>query len=387
MISDMSDQQQQKLGVGFIGAGWMGATLMKRLTERGDAEILGLHQRNRERAEAVLTDLGLEPSIFTDRFEDILENPAIEAVFLCSTNEAHGQQAIAAMKAGKHVFCEKPCATKFDEFVQQVELEKANPELITMVDYLMNFDTLEARIQDMARRGDFGTITQIQINYRHPINIADDKVWKLSAERMGDAIGMGIIHSLSAMVNIMAAQDAHPIRVYASKSDVHARPFEIEALWNLHIEFSNGATGLCFGNVDQANGYDAYHNIHGTKGGLIFDSYLDRKQKIRFWSESVGDRKWIYPLDPDRCLHEGAIQYMWPADTTTPDSGDVMNHQTQHCVAHFVESIQKGEQSFLSFANSASVAELGWAAQISAAEKRAVELPLDYEKAAPFFES
>ena len=74
MISDMSDQQQQKLGVGFIGAGWMGATLMKRLAERGDAVILGLHQRNRERAEVVLTDLGLDPSIFTDRFEDILEN-------------------------------------------------------------------------------------------------------------------------------------------------------------------------------------------------------------------------------------------------------------------------------------------------------------------------
>jgi hypothetical protein len=35
-------------------------------------------------------------------------------------------------------------------------------------------------------------------------------------------------------------------------------------------------TGLCFGNVDQANGYDAYHNIHGTKGGFIFDSYLER---------------------------------------------------------------------------------------------------------------
>ena len=75
--------------------------------------------------------------------------------------------------------------SKFDEFVQQIELEKANPGLITMVDYLMNFDTLEEKIQEMARKGDFGTITQIQVNYRHPINIADDKVWKLAANRMG----------------------------------------------------------------------------------------------------------------------------------------------------------------------------------------------------------
>ena len=96
---------------------------------------------------------------------------------------------------------------------------------------------------------------------------------------MGDAIGMGIIHSLSVMLNIMAEQGATPVRVYATTSMVHRRDFDIPGLWNLQIEFSNGATGFCFGNVDQANGYDAYHHIHGTEGGLIFDSLLDRPAK------------------------------------------------------------------------------------------------------------
>jgi antitoxin component of RelBE/YafQ-DinJ toxin-antitoxin module len=50
------------------------------------------------------------------------------------------------------------------------------------------------------------------VNYRHPINIAEDKVWKLSREIMGDAIGMGIIHALSVMLNIMAAQGAMPVQ-------------------------------------------------------------------------------------------------------------------------------------------------------------------------------
>ena len=89
------------------------------------------------------------------------------------------------------------------------------------------------------------------MNYRHPINIAGDKKWKLSGERMGDAIGMGIIHSLSVMLNIMAEQGANPVRVYATTSMVHRRDFDIPGLWNLQIEFSNGATGFCFGNVDQ----------------------------------------------------------------------------------------------------------------------------------------
>lgn len=374
-----------KIGIGLVGAGWMGATLLKRIVERDDTKVVAVFQRNRDRAEEVLTSLGLESALFTDDFDSFLATEGLDAVFVCSTNEAHGSQSIAAMEAGKHVFCEKPCATSFDEFVKQIELEKANPELITMVDYLMNFDTLEDEIRAMTKRGDFGTITQIQINYRHPINIAGDKVWKLAADRMGDAIGMGIIHSLSAMMNIMAAQGAKPIRVYASNSEVHKRDFEIPAVWNLHIEFDNGATGLCFGNVDQANGYDAYHNIHGTEGGLIFDSYLDRPQKIRFWSNPVTDGKWVYPLDPDRCRADDLDQHIWPESTTTPDSGDVMNHQTHMCVAHFLESIHAAEPSFLSFVNSAPVAEVGWAAQMSASQKRPIDLPLDYPEASKFF--
>src|SRR6056297_743670 len=152
-----------KIGIGLVGAGWMGATLLKRIVERDDTRVVAVFQRNRERAEEVLSSLGLEPSLFTDDFEAFLETDGLDAVFVCSTNEAHGSQSIASMEAGKHVFCEKPCATRFDEFVKQIELEKSNPGLITMVDYLMNFDTLEDEIRAMAKRGDFGTITQIQI--------------------------------------------------------------------------------------------------------------------------------------------------------------------------------------------------------------------------------
>jgi len=306
-----------KIGVGMVGAGWMGATLLKRLSERSDVEIRGLHQRSAERAATVLQDLGMDTGLYKPTWDEVLQDDSVDAVFICSTNDAHGPQSIAALEAGKHVFCEKPCSTTFPDFTRQIELEKANPGLITFVDYLMNFDTLEAKIQEMAKGGDFGQITQIQVNYRHPINIAGDKVWKLAADRMGDAIGMGIIHSLSVMLNILKAQGASPISVYATNSSVHSRPFEIPAIWNLQIEFDNGATGFCFGNVDQANGYDAYHNIHGTKGGLIFDSYLDRPQKIRFWSETATEGKWIYPLDAERCkrancrLFSGSASNSW----------------------------------------------------------------------------
>ena len=359
-----------KLGIGFVGAGWMGATLMQRIAERDDARVVALHQRSKENADAVLAQLGLQESTYQPSFEQMLADPAVEAVFLCSPNSSHGPQSIAALEAGKHVFCEKPCATKHEDFVRQVELAKANPELITYVNYLMNFDTMEARVCDMVKGGDFGTITQIQVNYRHPINIAGDKAWKLSAEIMGDAIGMGIIHALSVMLNIMAANGAKPVSVFATRNAASTRGFEIPAIYNIQIAFDNGACGFCFGNVDLANGYDAYHNIHGTGGGLIFDSYLDRPNKIRFWSQTATGGDWVYPLDSTRCPEAN----VWPEDTTTPDSGDVVKHQTGSCVDHFIECVKASKQSFLSFENSAPTAALGWAALKSAETGQPVAL-------------
>lgn len=370
----------KKINIGFVGAGWMGSVQMQRICERDDAEILALLEVNKERGKEVLNKLGLTKDLLVDDYEKIINNPGIDAVWLVSPNSFHGPQSIAAMKAGKHVFCEKPCATKFSDFCKQIELEKANPKLITFVDYLMNFDTMENRICQMVREDNFGKITQIQINYRHPINIAGDKIWKLDQSIMGDALGMGIIHSISAMVNIMLPQ-AKPIGIFAANLSAQVRPFQADPIWNLLLKFDNGAVGFCAGNIDNANGYDAYHNIHGTKGGLIFDSYLERTHKIRLWSQDLTGGKWIRPLDK-----QNADDLAWPEDTTTPDSGNVVEHQTGTCVGHFIECIKNKTKSSLSFVNSQIIAEIGWAAQIIAKLNKEIKLPLDWSEANNFFE-
>ncbi len=375
----------KKIRIGFIGAGWMGSVQMKRITERDDAEIVALYEANVERGKEVLRNLGLAEEILVESYEAIMNNPDIDAVWVVSPNAYHAPQALAAMKAGKHVFCEKPAATTFQDYCAEIEAERANPNLITYVDYILNFDTMEDRLKKMVADGEFGTITQIQVNYRHPVNIAGDKVWKLKKEIMGDAIGMGINHSISVMVNIMSSQ-AKPVAVYATSTPAKVRGFEADPVWNIVVRFDNGATGFCAGNIDNGNGYDAYHNLFGTDGGFIFDSQLERTHKVRYWSSESTEGKWTYPLYSERCKAEGQESLIWPADTTTPDSGNVVEHQTGACVGHFIECVKTGRKSPLSFVNSSMIAEIGWAAQMSAATGREVALPLDWDEARKFFE-
>ena len=370
----------KKIKVGFVGAGWMGSVHLKRLSERNNADILALYETNRERGKNVLEELKLPQEILTDSYDDILKNNSIDAVWLVSPNSFHGKQAIQAMKAGKHVFCEKPAATDIGDFYREIDTESASISLKTFVDYILYFDPMEQKLIKMVESGEFGTVTQIQANYRHPVNITGDKTWKLKKSIVGDAIGMGIIHAISSIVFLMKSQ-SEPVSVYAKSMRSQVRGFEAEPVWTIIINFKNGATGTCLGNIDYGNGYDAYHNIFGTKGGFIFDSQQDNRAKVRYWSENTTGKHWIFPIDGQRCREEGFGELAWPKDMSMPDSGDVIEHQTGAAVDHFLNCIESGKASPLSFANSRLIGEIGWAAQISALTGREVSLPLDREKA------
>ena len=156
---------------------------------------------------------------------------------------------------------------------------------------MLYFDRFEERLRRLVAVDAFGAVTQIQVNYRHPVNIAGAKAWKLDRELMGDAIGMGINHAVSVMLFAMQSQ-AKPVSVYATSAPAKVRRFEADPIWTLHINFENGATGTVLGNIDSSNGYDAYHSVYGTRGALVFDGILDRPQKIRLWMEGLAGGRW-----------------------------------------------------------------------------------------------
>jgi predicted dehydrogenase len=232
-------------------------------------------------------------------------------------------------------------------------------------------------LKNAIRDGQFGTIAQLQVNYRHPVNIAGNKVWKLDRDMQGDAISMAIIHAIYQCVSLLETQ-THPVGVYATCRKAMERPFQTEPIWNLLIRFDNGAAATILGNIDFGNGYDLGHNLSGSWGAFIYDSLVDRPEKVRYWSATTTDGNWIRPLDAIRCPEH----LRWPVDMALPDSGDVLHHQTQQTIDHFIESIRSGKSSPLSFVNAAIIGEIGWAARVSAITGREVALPLDYPSVA-----
>ena len=99
---------QDNLKIGIIGTGMIGKKHIQRYGAIPEAEIVAVCDIDESEAQRVASAHEV-PHVFTD-FQELLKMDAIEAVDVCVHNQLHCPITVAALNAGKHVFCEKPMA-------------------------------------------------------------------------------------------------------------------------------------------------------------------------------------------------------------------------------------------------------------------------------------
>src|SRR5581483_6619152 len=98
--------------VGIVGAGAMGAEHALVLGEMADVRVAGVFSRTEARASAVAQSCGAQA--YTDAAA-LIESDAVDAISICTPSENHAPFVLAALAAGKHVFCETPFALELGE--------------------------------------------------------------------------------------------------------------------------------------------------------------------------------------------------------------------------------------------------------------------------------
>ncbi len=363
-----------KIKIGFAGAGWMGGQFLNKIPLKDNAELLAVYDPKAESIKNVLKRSRVNPDCFVSDYEDIIANDDIDAVMIASPNAFHAEQSLKALNAGKHVFCEKPNSTHWEDHLRMVKADHDHPELITMTNYTLFFDQLAQIIKKMLDRRMFGEITQMQINYRHAVNIKGDKAWKLKKDFIGDALGMGITHAVFLMCHYFSP--IKPVSVFACSQKSTTGRFEVHPIWSMLISFENGSSGMVLGDIENGNSYDLYQNILGTKGGLVFDSQTKFETRLKYWADET-NREWVYPFDHENERKKGQDNHCLPTDISMPTSGDVVHHSTEESLDYFLEHIENKKDPYLGFENMRIVQDINFAAQLSAKIKKSVDIPAD----------
>lgn len=177
-----------------------------------------------------------------ENFDNIKDNPDIDAVYIITPNGLHHDEAIRVAKAGKHVICEKPMAINAKQGQEMVAACKAaNVKLL--VGYRMHFEPYTLEIIHMRKNNEFGKIMFFQ--GLSGFIIGDPKQWRLNKELSGGGAMMDIgIYSINGS-RYMIGED--PVWVTAQETKNNPEKFKegVDETILFQLGFPGGAVASC----------------------------------------------------------------------------------------------------------------------------------------------
>lgn len=102
----------------------------------------------------------------TVEYIDILQNPRVDAVSICTSNDTHASIAIEALKSGKHVLCEKPMAINTTEAKEMIRVAKESGKYL-MIGHNQRLILAHKRVKEILMRGEMGKVLTFRTSFKH----------------------------------------------------------------------------------------------------------------------------------------------------------------------------------------------------------------------------
>ncbi len=250
-------------GFGILGAGMVAEYHRQAVLANSDrgACLAAIGHYNPDRFSEISAQFGAP----CESFEQLLANPAVDIVCVCTPSGQHAAQTIAAAKAGKHVLVEKPMALSLDDADAMIATcEQAGVKLGVVLQ--RRAEPLFKRIHDAVQSGDLGDLTLglVTIPYPRPQAYFDQADWRGTWAMDGGGVLMNQgIHLVDLLIWYMG--DPTDIQAYA---DTLHRGIEVEDTLATTLRFANGALATITATTTAAPGFPHRIELYGTGGGI-----------------------------------------------------------------------------------------------------------------------
>ena len=337
-----------KLGIAIHGAGWVAHAHARSWIKDPRARVVSVSDLRKERAGRLAADLGLDCAV-RDRYDEVLHDPRVDVIDVCSPSHLHAEQGIAAAQSGKHVLVEKPIALTAEEN-RALRDAVGKAGVRSLASFVLRFNPAARMIKSLVDSGAIGRVFYLETDYWHAIR-PTHHAWDLHSKRQtaGSAMLLAGCHAVDAL-RWLAGDEVSEVAAMGNNSK---GLFEYEANVVAVMKFQGGAIGKASALFDCEMPYTFNIDIAGAEGTI---------RDNRVWS---------------RRLFPG--QTGWAAvPTILPDSGDVSHHPFDAEMSHFVDCILAGRESHCNIADAYRSHELCMAIDRSVAEGgRPVRLPMD----------
>jgi predicted dehydrogenase len=362
------------LRFGLIGSGFMGRAHSIALhsvaaTFGADYRVdcVALADNTPQRATEAAASLGFARS--TGDWRELIADPQIDVVDICTPNHLHAEMCLAALAAGKHVYCEKPLALDVKESAAIVDAAKrAGVRNAIGFNYICNPMVQAAR--DIIRSGELGEITGFSGHYVEDYMCDPRAPFTWRCERR--LAGAGALADLgSHLINLGHVLLGPIARVSGVVRTVHrqrvepgtgaVRNVENEDIAHALIEFESGVPGTM--DISRiATGYKCglTAQVLGTRGSIVFDQ--ERMNELRLYraDDPAGRRGF-------RTLLAGPEHPDYAAFCPAPGHGLGINDLKVIEVRNLLRAIRAGSDASPDFAEGLRVQQVMTAIELAAA--------------------
>ncbi|WP_430592328.1 Gfo/Idh/MocA family protein [Humidisolicoccus flavus] len=270
------------LRVAFLGGGFM-ARVHSRAARMAGAELVGIATSSPESGREAAKTLGISQSF--DSAEQLLNDPSIDVVHICSPNATHADFARQAIAAGKHVVCEKPLATSLELAKGLVELAEA-AGVVATVPFVYRYHPMVRELRRRVIEGEAGSLFSVTGSYLQDwlLHPSDDN-WRVTVDDGGPSrafadIGSHLVDLLEFVTNDRIVQLTAQIQtVHNRRGGELQQQNEDQAV--LLIQTEQGAIGTLF--VSQV--------APGRKNALVIE-LAGSEESLRFEQENP-ENLWV----------------------------------------------------------------------------------------------
>jgi UDP-N-acetyl-2-amino-2-deoxyglucuronate dehydrogenase len=339
----------KKFNVGIIGYGWVATAHIPAINASSLAQVTAVYSSRKQDANQLSRQYGGNIAVYDD-LDEMLDNPDIHVVSVCSYPYDHARHVIAAAQAGKHQIIEKPLCLSLKD-LRAVQKAVAAAKVKTCICFECRFSSQFLATKAVIDQGLLGKLHYGEVDYYHGIGPWYGQFrWNTRKNAGGSALLTAGCHALDALLLCMG-NEVVEVASYDTKS--HSKifsPYEYTTTSVTLLKFKNGSIGKCAAVVDCLQPYYFHTHLVGSEGSL-----LDNK----FHSMKLHTNKNAWSALAMKLL----------------DSGDVSDHPYQTQFQAFFEALDAGkEMSLTNLAEAARSHEVIFAADKSAQSGKAVKL-------------
>ena len=262
----------ETIGFGILGAGVAANLHRQAIVDNGKhgARLVAVVDYFPERFNETCARFGV-PCVSED---ELLANKEVDVVCICTPSGQHAAQAMAAIRAGKHVLVEKPMALSLADADAMIEASDRAGVLLGVV-LQRRVDPLFSSVYSAIRRGDLGELTLglVTIPYHRPQSYFDQASWRGTWAMDGGGVLMNQgIHLVDLLIWFMG----DPVQVWAQADTLH-RNIEVEDTLAAVLRFENGAVATITATTTVSPGFPHRVEIYGTNGGIQLEGETLRK--------------------------------------------------------------------------------------------------------------